>query len=188
MSQVLNESPTDDARPFGDGVLYEVVDGKPVELEPMGAYEIRIASTILCVLENACRAGEAGRAVSEMLFTLNESLNRRPDVAYVSYERWAKKRRIPRTNAWNVVPDLAVEVISQTNSFDEIEIKTHDYFAAGVQQVWVISPAKHQVYVFVSPTESRILSLDDSLTAIELLPEFELSLAELFEIEADQDD
>jgi Uma2 family endonuclease len=82
-----------------------------------------------------------GRAVSEMLFDLGAGLSqRRPDVAYVSYDRWARHRRVPRTQAWAVVPELTVEVISPSNTFEEILGKVHEYFQAGVQRVWVVPP------------------------------------------------
>ena len=44
----------------------------------------------------------------------------------------------PRTEAWDVIPDLAVEVISQSNSADEVAGKIEQYFHAGVRQVWVV--------------------------------------------------
>jgi hypothetical protein len=51
-----------------DDLLYEVVDGQVVELAPMGAYEIRIASVLLMYLETFARQHQLGRAVQEMLF------------------------------------------------------------------------------------------------------------------------
>src|SRR5215470_10786518 len=104
-----------------DDLRYEVVDGQVVELAPMGAYEIWIASVLLMYLQTFARQHQLGRAVQEMLFDLTAvQRQRRPDVAFVSYDRWPRQRRVPRTQAWAVVPELAVEVISPSNTFEEV--------------------------------------------------------------------
>jgi Uma2 family endonuclease len=114
-------------------LLYEVVDGHIVEKEPMGAYESLIGSFLNTCLDGFARTSNCGRAVSAMLFDLGAGLSqRRPDVAYVSYNRWPRQRRVPRTQAWAVVPELAVEVISPGNTFEAVLGKVHEYFQAGV--------------------------------------------------------
>src|SRR5215470_20002375 len=92
---------------------YEVIDGVRVEREPMGAFETVLASW-LCFLLNSFAVGKKlGLAANETLFVLNASRNlqRRPDVAFVSYTRWPAAI-VARASAWDVVPDLAVEVVS----------------------------------------------------------------------------
>src|SRR4030095_9227319 len=82
-------------------LLYEVVDGQVVELAPMGAYDIRIATVLVMYLETFARQHQLGRAVQEMLFDLTTvQRKRRPDVAFVSYDRWPRQRRVPRTESW----------------------------------------------------------------------------------------
>src|SRR5262245_35492174 len=71
-----------------DDLLYEVVDGQVVELAPMGAYDIRIATVLVMYLETFARQYQLGRAVQEMLLDLTPvQRQRRPDVAFVSYDR-----------------------------------------------------------------------------------------------------
>jgi Uma2 family endonuclease len=166
-------------------LLYEVVNGQMVEKEPMGAYEILIGSFLNTRLDSFARESNCGRAVSEMLFDLGAGLSqRRPDVAYVSYDRWPRQRRVPRLQAWAVVPELAVEVISPSNTFEEILGKVHEYFQAGAQHVWVVAPPLQQVYVYQSPSHIRVLNIQDALTGDPFLPGFRLQLSELFDVEA----
>jgi Uma2 family endonuclease len=166
-------------------LLYEVVDGHIVEKEPMGAYEILVGSFLNTCLDGFARTSNCGRAVSEMLFDFGAGLSqRRPDVAYVSYDRWPRPRRVPRTQAWAVVPELAVEVISPSNTFEEVLGKVHEYFHAGVQHVWVVAPPQQQVYVYQSPSQIHVLNVQDELTGDPFLPGFRLKLAELFDVEA----
>lgn len=165
--------------------LYEIVNGQRVELPPMSAYATWIASLLLKHLAPFLESHQLGRAVAEMLFDFGiEGIpNRRPDVAFVSFQRWPRNRRVPRTNAWQVVPDLAVEVISETNLAEDVVHKIREYFQAGVQLVWVVYPIEEQVYVYESPTRVRILIRSDELDGGTVLSGFRLPLALLFEEE-----
>ena len=96
---------------------YEVVNGKVVEKPAMGVFETWFASELFGWLQRSPGIQEHGRVLSEMLFLLDAAndLKRRPDLAFVSHERWARNRPVPRTAAWEVIPDLAIEIISPTN-------------------------------------------------------------------------
>ena len=88
---------------------------------------------------------------------------------------------VDEDGCWNIVPDLAVEITSPTNSFHEITEKISEYFEVGSKQVWVVNPSQRNVYVYESETTVRILQLGDTLTAETLLPGFEITLHDLFE-------
>ena len=168
--------------PIDDVERYEVIDGVRVEREPMGAFETVLASW-LCHLLNSFAVGrKLGLAVSEVLFVLNaqRNLRRRPDVAFVSFARWPTAV-VAREAAWNVVPDLAVEVVSPTNLAEEIDRKITDYFQAGVRLVWVFYPDSGRVYVYQSPTQVSIVERTDTLDGGEVLPGLQLPMAQLYE-------
>jgi Uma2 family endonuclease len=169
-------------RPESD-VLYEVVNGQRVELPPMGTFECWVASRLIGALNPFCSLHGLGRAVVESLFLLDEKtkLQRRPDVAFVSYDRWPKDRKLTSDNAWAVVPDLAIEVVSPSNTFPEVVAKVREYCQFGCKLVWVVVPSEEKVYVYRSPTEVRILSATDMLQDETLLPSFQMSVAELFQ-------
>ena len=148
----------------------------------MAAFAGWIASELSRHLGNFV-AASLGRAVVEVLFHLPAPINRdrRPDVAFVSYQRWAKSRQIPTAgNAWDVVPDLMTEVVSPTDKADEIEQKIAEYFRAGVQLVWVVYPMQSKIHVYQSPTQISVLSKADVLEGGTVVPGFRLALAELF--------
>ena len=155
----------------------------------MGIFASWIASQLHQFLGYHCRMQQVGRALCEALFhlPLPKDRNRRPDVAFVSYQRWPKNRPIPRVdNAWDVVPDLAVEVISPTDVAENVQTKVAEYFQAGVTLVWVVYPLQSQVYVYQSPTQVRILTAANELDGGAVLPGFRLALAELFAESASQ--
>lgn len=169
--------------PSEDEPLYEVVDDQIVELAPMGAYQVWLANELFAYLRSFARQHRLGRAVQEMLFDLGPAMRRkrRPDVAFVSYARWPQQQRVPNTEAWNVIPNLAVEVMSPSNTGDEIVDKVAEYFQAGVECVWVVYVLREQVYVYDSPTQVRIFTRHDQLPGEPVLPHFRLPLASLFD-------
>ncbi len=164
---------------------YEVVDGRIVEEPPLGAQEGGIASLLVESIGPFARSNRLGRVVTEVLFVLDEDplLRRRPDFAYVSGERWPISRRIPREAAWDVIPDLAVEITSPTDLIDDLMDKIDEYFAAGVRRVWVIYSKQSKVYDYDSPTQVRVLQLGDELDGGTILPGFRMPLNQLFETE-----
>jgi Uma2 family endonuclease len=162
---------------------YEIVRGIVVEKPAMGVYETHIASELFGWLRSSAEVRGLGRLESEMLFCLDAAadLQRRPDVAFVSYQRWPRDRAVPRTTAWDVVPDLAIEIISPSNLASAVLAKVAEYFQHGVRSVWVVYPIEEQVYVYDSVTSVRILTRADRLTVPSILPQFELPLEILFE-------
>lgn len=162
--------------------LYEIINGQRVELPPMSALAIWTTSQLVGRLWVFNAVHDFGHPVTEMLFRLPLATprNRRPDGAFVTYNRWAKGRLVPTENAWDVVPDLAIEVTSPTDLADEIMQKIMEYFQAGVRLVWLVYPQQQLVYVYESPTQVRGLTRNDELDGGPVLPGFRLSLAELF--------
>jgi len=166
---------------------YEVIDGRRVELHPMGTYEAHLAGELNQVLGAHARAQSLGRVEVELLFGLapGRKLQRKPDVAFVSYQRWPRDRRLPRTNAWHVVPDLVVEVVSPSDFAVALAARIREFFQAGVRQVWAVFPAEAWIYVYDSPKSIRVLDRADTLDGGAILPGFRLPLAEFFEPEGE---
>jgi Uma2 family endonuclease len=165
-------------------LLYEVVDGKIVEKE-MGARDVEIAAILDQYLGMFARTHRLGRALGEFIFRIDQArdLQRRPDVAFVSHAKWPVQRRVPDVAVWDMVPDLTVEVVSPSNTADQVQEKIHEYFSAGVAGVWVVYPRQQLVYVYSSPTQIQVLKLGEDLDGGELIPGFRLPLAALFEDE-----
>jgi Uma2 family endonuclease len=165
-----------------DHMLYEVVGGKLVE-KIVGAREIEIAALLIEFLAPFVRVHRLGKILGEMIFRIDQAndLQRRPDVAFVAHANWPVRLRVPDVDVWDMVPDLAIEVVSKTNTADHVQEKLHEYFRAGVRRVWVVYPRQREVYVYASPTEIEVLQLHQELDGRDLIPGFRLPLARLFE-------
>jgi Uma2 family endonuclease len=71
--------------------------------------------------------------------------------------RWPFHRRVPNVALWDMIPDLAVEVVSPSNTADYVQEKVGEYFHGGVRQVWVVYPRQQTVYLYTSPTQIEVL-------------------------------
>ena len=160
--------------------LCELVDGVLVE-KTMGYYESYIAATLIRRLGNFVVAHDLGIvAGADGMMRLAPGLVRIPDVSFVSWEK-PSGRRLPRQAIPDLVPDLAVEVLSEGNTPREMARKLDEYFSLGVRLVWLVDYRTRSAAVFTSKDQSVRLSEDESLDGAAVLPGFTLSLRELFE-------
>jgi Uma2 family endonuclease len=178
----MPQRPSSSYREFDDAEHYEIIDGLKVELPPMSAEATAIATGLSTALNVFGVAKDIGRAYTEMLFHLPLPIdrNRRPDVAFVPFSRWPKNRSCPASSAWDVLPDLGVEVISPFDLAEEVLEKVQEYFRAGMRLVWLIYPSTQAVEVFENFKQARILTFDDELDGGIVAPGFRLPLRELF--------
>lgn len=166
-----------------DEPLYEIINGEFREVEPMGVFAGSIANVLCFLLNQHAFPRRLGFAFVEVVFDLMPGKpNRRPDVAFVTKENLAKSPLPVGQDpaAWKVVPSIAVEVISPTNMAAAVEEKIVEYFNAGVELVWVIYPLQERIYVHESPSQARVLGINDELESGSVLPGFRLKIADLF--------
>jgi Uma2 family endonuclease len=172
-------------RAGGDESLFEVINGQVVELPPISFHANKIASCLIGLMWSFAMRNGLGVVVGETLFRLplakDRYRNRRPDVAFVSYQRWPRdKPESGRDNAWDVVPDLAVEVVSPNDLAEDLMDKVAEYFEAGVRQVWVVYPGQRLVRVYDSLEAIRVVAGTDALDGGSVLPGLRIPLTDLF--------
>ncbi len=167
-----------------DKRLFELVDGVLVE-KAMGLQEYFLAAFIVRALGDFVIIHRLGFVLgSDGMARLAPGLVRIPDVLFISWRHFPS-RRIPRIPMLISGPDLAVEVLSPSNTAQEMDRKLHDYFGAGVLLVWYVDPVARTVEVFTAPDQSVVLRQDQTLTGDPVLPGFVLPLRDLFaELEA----
>lgn len=166
-----------------DEPLFEIVNGQRVELPPTSFFACLLTTRLVVELGAYLRTDDLGHLAGETLFHLPAPVNRnrRPDLAFVSYGRWAKDRaKDKEENAWDVVPNLVTEVVSTNDDAKELLDKLAEYFQAGVELVWVVYPTQAMVYVYRSMTDVHGLTRNDTLDGGAVLPNFKLALANLF--------
>ena len=113
------------------------------------------------------------------MLALAPGLVRIPDVSFIRKERFPGGR-LTRKPIPPIAPDLAVEVLSESNTRAEIERKLREYFAAGCILAWVLDPKKREMAVYSSPDNSQIKRGAGVIDGGELLPGFTVTVDEIF--------
>lgn len=159
--------------------LFELVDGVLVE-KAMGAAEALLASYVVHFFWDYLRDHDLGVALgADGMLRLRPRLVRIPDVSFISWDQ-IPRGEFPAKPVPDLYPDLAVEVLSDSNTAAEIERKLAEYFEAGCRLAWIIDPKTKTADVYTSPTDCRHLRAAQSLDGGDVLPGFKLPLKELF--------
>jgi Uma2 family endonuclease len=157
----------------------ELVDGTLVE-KPMGLKESIIALALASVLRDFVISRKLGLVSGEAgMMRLFAGLVRIPDVAFISWAR-VPGGKVPSEPVPFLAPDLAVEVLSPSNTRREMERKRREYFGAGVRMMWMIDIETRMVDVYTAAEKSTTLPESATLDGGDVLPGFELRLRELF--------
>jgi Uma2 family endonuclease len=163
-----------------DGQSYELVDGQLVERK-MGFESGWVGSRLLVRLGRYGEEHELGDAVSSEVgyqcFPHRPGLVRKPDVSFVRHGR-LPGAALPKGWA-RIPPDLAVEVVSPNDLYEELEEKLDDYEKAGVPLIWVISPKSRKVMVYRADGSVSRLREDDELSGEDVIPGFRCPIREI---------
>jgi len=117
--------------------------------------------------------GVVGGDANYRLWPERKRESRAPDVSFILNDRLPENLfRYPA-----IVPDLAVEILSPNDSFEDMMEKADEYLAQGVKLVWIVITRTREVLVCTK--ESKYI-VRDKLTAPELLPDFELPVPDIF--------
>jgi Uma2 family endonuclease len=163
----------------GQKRLCELIDGVLVE-KAVGFQESQLAILLAYFLVGFVREHDLGIvAGADGTLRLKPGQVRIPDLCFISWDR-LPGRQLPRDPIPDLVPDLAVEVLSEGNTPGEMERKLADYFAAGVRLVWLIDPRARTVRIHTASDQSSLLDDRQTLDGGDVLPGFALPLGQLF--------
>jgi Uma2 family endonuclease len=166
-----------------DGFRYELVKGELKRVPPTGREHGGVTMELASPLHLYVKLNRLGRVyAAETGFKLesNPDTVRAPDIAFVRAERIEAAGRVQGYGEG--APDLAVEVLSPGNTKREMAEKVEQYFAAGARLVWVVSPKLKTVTVYRSLTDITTLTEKDTLDGGEVVPGFQIPVAEIFAI------
>jgi Uma2 family endonuclease len=155
---------------------FELVDGRIVEKMPTEEYGM-IAANSAAALGAFVRQHRLGRVGVEVRYhPLDDPLNVRvPDLSFSS-----TRRPLVREGSVPHLPDLAVEIRSPDDTITAMREKAAYYLANGVRLVWLVYPTHRFVEVYRPDADVTILFADGVLTGGDVLPGFELPVAEVF--------
>src|SRR5258708_17412610 len=159
--------------PTGMGERYELVKGELIIMSPAGSRHGRVVARINSRIEQVVERDQLGAAFcaeTGFILSRNPDTVRAPDAALVA------AARLPAGDLpdgyFPGAPDLAVEIISPSESATDVQRTVSEYFQAGARLAWVGYPDMRQVVVFRSARESVVLLAEDTLDGGDLLPGF----------------
>lgn len=164
-----------------DETRTELVRGRLVREPPAGMDHGSLAKQLTVLLSSFVdrhALGEVYTADTGFVLFEDPPTVRAPDVAFVSRDRLPSPE--DSIGFGRLAPDLAIEIISPSNSAVEILEKVEDYLEAGTRLVWVVEPRRRSITVYRSRNEIRLLGEDDALEGYDVLPGFRLRIAEVF--------
>ncbi len=163
------------------GNEYELIDGEMVEMVAPGGIQGVLAGRLFGFIDRFAWEGELGITTVESGYRTPQDRQQvlRPDVAYTSYDRAPSP--IPR-GLMPVMPDLAVEIASPSDSLPSLRAKAQLYLRNGTRLVWLVFPDDQGIEVHSISGERQSLGVEDTLTGGDVLPGFQLELKRLFSL------
>lgn len=162
----------------GDSERHEMSEGELITMPPVKSLHSRLARLIFKLLESYLEKSGRAEAFLEAGYVLSRSplTIRQPDVSLLSKDRVLST---PEDNYFEGGPELAIEVVSPSDSAEDLELKAKQYLKAGSSEVWVLYPKTKDVHVFTASGEGKVLSEGDVLSTA-VVPGFSVKVAELF--------
>ena len=163
------------------GKRAELVRGRLVVSEPPGGYHGHVAARLTYLLGAFVYPENKGVLLAQdtgFKIATNPDTVRAPDLAFVSAER---AHRLRVQSYPELAPDLAIEVVSPSDSRGEILSKVGDWLDAGARLVWVIDPARRDAQVHRADGSLAVIATGGSLEGEDVLPGLRVALAEVFD-------
>jgi Uma2 family endonuclease len=161
-----------------NGKKYELVD-REIVVSPGGMRHSEVGADILGLIWEFLQKNPIGKVyTSDVGISFPNGNVRSPDVTYVSNAKLPGGQS-PETFG-EVIPDLAVEVLSPSDSLKELGRRIGEFLDNGVPLVWLVDPARQTVTVYRSLTETQQLTSKDTITAQPVLAGFSASIRRFF--------
>jgi Uma2 family endonuclease len=163
---------------FEEDKRYELDEGELIETTKPAYLHNRVLMRLSGKLFIYFESNPLGEVLnSENLYALSRSTRRSPDLAIILGDR---RQELLGAKVIPIIPEIAIEVLSPSETPRMIHRKLKQYFEAGVKEVWLIDPEVREAEIWTGPTlPDHTLSESDPIVSA-LLPGFALPLADLF--------
>jgi len=158
------------------GIKYEWDNGVVEAEEKMRVDELYIYTNLVKAFQTKSNI-KMGYFISEVnIYLKNLNKIRRPDIIFIN----EKELQNTKINI-DLIPQFIIEIVSDSNSINEVEGKIRDYFSSGVKIIWIILPIHKEVKVYKSIKEVKICLEDDICDVGDLIPNFQITVNEIFQ-------
>ncbi len=156
---------------------YELDQGELIYVSPNDLRHNRVRDKLYMPLREFVASRGLGEATAETLFEFVPGTVRAPDTAFMAA---AQIRDVNPDGVLRLVPRLVVEVLSPSNTPEEMARKIQLYKNAGVAAIWVLDPVARKADIHKADS-IRTLSGDNGFSDPQILPGFSIVLSKLFD-------
>jgi Uma2 family endonuclease len=160
----------------------ELVRGELRVTPPAGGPHGVAGTNLVIALANHVRLHALGRVFGD---GVGYELIRLPRTARVPDASFVRADRLPAegigSGLLRFAPDLAIEVLSPSESASDLEEKLDDYFASGTLLVWVVDPKPRTVRVVAADAPVRWVHEGETLDGGRVLPAFSCVVSAIFD-------
>ena len=114
-------------------------------------------------------------------FKLSNDAVRSPDVSWIPLSNWNSLTKQQRRKYLPIDPDFVLELISPSDSLDELQDKMREYMNCGVRLGWLINPDAQQVEIYRQGQEKEVLDRPLTLSGENIMPGLIVDLSEIFD-------
>lgn len=177
-AKVLLTAEEFDNYPFEEEKRYELDEGELIEMTRPAYRHNRIVLNLTTDLVIYFRKTGGGEVLNpENLYAISPTTRLAPDLAVILGDHSEELRD---AKVIHVIPAIAVEVLSPSETPRSIHRKLRHYFEAGVKEVWLVDPDSRTVEIWTGPKlPEHEFAGGETLSSV-LLPGFELPLDSLF--------
>jgi Uma2 family endonuclease len=155
---------------------HELVDGELVDVSGNTLGHNRLRDYLIRLLSAYVEKNGLGEVVSEQEFDFGGNAHG-PDVSFYGPEKLRlcqAKRRVQR-----FVPDLAIEIVSENDTFKKLVKKADRYRKCGTKEAWIIDPDSRTNFLYSDAL--NIILREDGIFQSSLIPGFSIRLGDLFD-------
>jgi Uma2 family endonuclease len=164
-----------------DHMRHELVKGELRTMAPAGFDHGAVGINLATGLAHFVKKHQLGTVVGPdtgFIISRDPDTVRAPDCAFVRRDRVPTPRPL---KFWPGAPDLAVEVLSPSDTAFEVDEKVQEMLDAGTEEVIVVNPRQKTVKIFRKGQTALVLGVADTLENLSVLPGFRCPVAEIFE-------
>ena len=154
----------------------ELIDGELVDVSGNTPLHNAIRDFLIAMLRPVVAKQQLGKIISEQEFDFDGNAHG-PDVALIGADHVAAIN--PRKRVQRFVPDLAIEIVSENDTFTKLMAKASRYRRCGTREVWVVSPDTRQA--FVLSADGQAILEETGMLQTKLIPGFSISVGELID-------
>jgi Uma2 family endonuclease len=165
-----------DALPLEEGRKWELLDGELIEVPGATPRHNRILARLTSLLDAFTEARKLGAVLPETDLAVQKDSRLRPDFCFFSAETW-RHVDLDRVPVFET-PDVAVEIISRSESASTVQRKVEAYLVWGVREIWLVYPETRTVMLHTAVGAQRFS--EGALLTSASVPGWELAVGELF--------